>query len=55
MHAAVRSGIPDIQVFDAMDDYSKGMLVEYWRIRDKMQAWESQQQEDELAKVKPRG
>lgn len=42
MHAAVRSDIPDIEVFDAMSEYSKGMLVSYWRHRDRMDAWENQ-------------
>lgn len=48
MHAAVRSGIPDIQRFDEMSEYSKGMLVEYWRVRDTMQAFEQQLEEERI-------
>lgn len=48
MRAAIKSGIPDIEAFDRMSEYSKGMLIAYWRTADKMEAFEAQKQEDEM-------
>lgn len=48
MDVAVRSNIPEWSRWVTLAEDDKHMLVAYWRIKDRMRAWEQYQMEKEM-------